>query len=720
MAGIINSIRQHVNIVIAAIGVAMVGFILSDVIARLPFFAGGGIPTNAGVVAGQEIDIKDFQLRVDREKAIREAVNQQPLDDQGRKGVEDEVWRQLVDERLYKKEYATVGLTVTDEELNDMLVGNNLHPLVRQQFQQSGPMDDNTIRQQMRSFIKSLNKDKKAAVQAQQFALFERQLIDMRIREKFQKLLGAPAFVSKAEARRNLQDERTTASIAYFAVNYGSIADSTAKIDEKDLQNYYNVHKEEYLQRESEVVIRYVLFPIAATKADTQAITQDLLNLKASFRNQTTSAEDSTFAYVNSDVDGRTASVTLHPSELDPATQLRVAGLPVDSIVGPYLEGNSMKVTKLVQRGPDSVMHYKLRHIFMRPKAATAQDSQTVQQQVLQVLSNVGNDKDKFIQAASQISEDPQSKPKGGELGWFRYGSFGAKFDKYLRAANLRPGQIAGPVESEIGYHILYVEEADRTVIRTATISKSLQASDATVRTTERAAEKFLREATDAEVFEKMVEKEGYDLRTSNPISGNRTSISGIPDAKEIVRWALENKRESGEIGPRPFLTEGGFVVTYIYKKLNEGYLPLEEVTERIRPQVINEKKAEMIKAKLATLKYTSFDQLRTLYGPTAISSQSTNITFNGYSIPGIGSEPAVQGAIFGLKLNQVSSPISGLTGVYLIKLTELNAPKPTDAEVDAYRQSQAGAKRNVYTTRVANAIREDAKVKDNRFFFGF
>jgi peptidyl-prolyl cis-trans isomerase D len=719
MAGIINKIRERVGIAILLIGLAMLGFILSDIIARIPYF-GMSAPTAVGVVAGQEIPYSEYQNRVEKEKNTRELVSNQPLDEQGLKFVQDEVWRQFQDELLYRAEYASVGLTVTDAELNDMLVGGNLHPLVKQQFQQSGVFDDNTIRQQMRNFIQQVSKNKEYATQAQQFKLFEQQLLDTRLREKFQKLVSGPAFMSKAEARARLIEDQTRATIEFFAVNYGSIADTLVKPSKKDLQSFYDQHKEEFRQQDDEVVLRYVVFPVKATAADTQAIFAEMQNLRPGFLAQTTAQDDSAYAMVNSDVDVRVPSESVNPADLDPATQLRIAGVPVDSIVGPYLDGNAIRMIKVVQRGPDTVMHYKLKHIFIRYKGNTAQDTLNALQQATQAFMGIGNDAAKFGEAVFQYSEDNESKTKGGEIGWYRYGQFGAKFDKYLKSANLRAGQIVGPIQSELGYHILQVDNADRNRVRVAILAKDIQPSEATIRAVERESENFLRRATNGETFEQVVEKDGFDARTSNPISGNRPNVAGIPDGREIVRWALDVKREAGEVSNRSFRTDEGFVAAYVQKKLAEGYLPLEEVAERIRPRVINELKAAQIKQKIAGLKWTSLDQLRQQYGGTSYTSSSTNITFSGFSVPGLGSEPEVQGAIFALKPGQNSPAIAGKNGVYVVRLTELQAAKPTDLEIENYRRAMAASKRNVYSNRVMSAIREVAKVKDQRYLFGY
>ncbi|MBL8116869.1 MAG: peptidylprolyl isomerase [Anaerolineae bacterium] len=69
-----------------------------------------------------------------------------------------------------------------------------------------------------------------------------------------------------------------------------------------------------------------------------------------------------------------------------------------------------------------------------------------------------------FEELAAQYSQDETTRDKGGDLGWFT-------MDELLVpelaqvAFSIQPGQIAGPVATELGYHVIQVVEfADRPV----------------------------------------------------------------------------------------------------------------------------------------------------------------------------------------------------------------------------------------------------------------
>ena len=91
------------------------------------------------------------------------------------------------------------------------------------------------------------------------------------------------------------------------------------------------------------------------------------------------------------------------------------------------------------------------RHILI-----TGKDDAAALALAQQVLAQVKSGKD-FGELAKQYSQDPGSAQNGGDLGWADRSTFVKPFADALFA--MKAGEIAGPVKTQYGYHIIRLDE---------------------------------------------------------------------------------------------------------------------------------------------------------------------------------------------------------------------------------------------------------------------
>jgi peptidyl-prolyl cis-trans isomerase C len=97
------------------------------------------------------------------------------------------------------------------------------------------------------------------------------------------------------------------------------------------------------------------------------------------------------------------------------------------------------------------------KHILLRvPEGATPETSAAVRSKLEGIAAQIKRGTD-FGQLAQANSEDPQSGPRGGDLGLIRRGQIPAPLDSIAFA--LTPGTVSNPVRSSFGWHLMKTEE---------------------------------------------------------------------------------------------------------------------------------------------------------------------------------------------------------------------------------------------------------------------
>jgi len=97
------------------------------------------------------------------------------------------------------------------------------------------------------------------------------------------------------------------------------------------------------------------------------------------------------------------------------------------------------------------------RHIlFKLAKDAPPEQVEAVQKKAEATRQQLAGGAD-FATLARELSDDPGSKERGGDLGFFQRGQMVPPFEQ--AAFSLEPGKLSEPVRTDFGFHILRVEE---------------------------------------------------------------------------------------------------------------------------------------------------------------------------------------------------------------------------------------------------------------------
>lgn len=692
---LINKIREHSGVAVSVIAIALILFIVGG-----DFLAGnqGGLfgkDNKVGEINGTSVDYKQYIERVDSERINYENQAGRSANPQELQQIREQVWEQFVNELAFKPEYEKAGFSVSTEELKELIQGaKNVHPYVRQQF--TNPQTGQYDRARHMEFINAIATNQLPAEQKAAWDNFKKQLMEYRLGEKYNNLLAASSYITQAEAKKEYENQTEKVDARYLFVPFYSVNDSTIKVTDSQISDYYSKHKDEFVPYSSRT-FDYVVFQVTPSKEDSIAMMTDLRELA---KGLATAQDAAIFATANSDIKYRPLRGI---GEL-PIEVVNVLGTAIPGqIVGPFKEGQAYSIYKYEGREveKDSV---RASHILVADKAKADQ---------LIAQIKAGAD---FAQLARENSTDTGSKEKGGDLGYFGRGMMVAPFEA---AAFANDGLVAEPVLSQFGYHIIKVTGSKTSnKYKVATISRILEAGEATRNEIYQKAENLRASvSSDADLKEAVKKDDKLVLLTAQRVGPTASSFNSLQDAREVVMWAFNDDTKMDKISDRVFEINDNFLIAAVTSGTDKDSPQMNDFKDDITARVKNELKGEQVKSKLANAK-GDFETIASQYGAGALVESVTDINLATGMLNSAGIDPSAIGEMFGLAVGKRSQPFVGDNGVFIIEVSK-HDKAPEIADYSQYKQSILARSVNSNIAALAGqAIRENSKIKDNRYKF--
>lgn len=696
----LQKIRDHAGtFVTILVALALLAFIVGDLFKADGTF--GSSRNNVGEINGTSVPIQYYQALVDDNTEIyKQNTQQNSLESAVIDQIQDQTWNQLVRQYVIEDEYEKIGIKVTADEVFDMVQGNNIDPQVRQipifQDRTTGQFDRNLVLQ----FLKNKDEDPSGQAAAS-WASFERSLIEGKKDQKFISLVGMGMYSTALQTEKEAADKNTKYSFDYVQLRYNTVADSIVKVTEGDLKKYYNEHKDEYKQQESRDIY-YVAFPIVASDEDLEATQKWAEDSKNEFA---TKSEDAIEQYVNLESEIAFNGKFIAKEDLTDATaELFTAAN--GTVVGPYEEDGYIKLARKLESAKvaDSV---QARHILIQPSASLTDEAA---KQLADSILNAIKKGASFAALAEKYSVDGSAQ-KGGDLGWFTEGVMVKEFNDACFGGKKGDKVVA---KTQFGYHVIEITDQTKAIdkVKIAVLARKVSASNKTVDQIYARASKFGSNNRNLNDFRLNADKEGLNLRTANVRRDDRR-LANFENPRQIVRWVY--KADRGDIS-EIFELDEQFVIAMVSAIHKEGVTPYDEVKAVINRNVLNEKKADYLIAKINEAK-AGVSTLQSIADKlTTQVKDAQGVTYAAYSVPSLGVEPSVQAAMVSLDEQQISEPVKGNSGVYLIQLKSVEKAENFDLARERVILQRTTMSRAGY--QVFNAIRDAADIEDNRSNF--
>jgi len=698
---LIGTIRKNGWILIVAMALALGGFILMDVMSNSQRYSAADVNT-LGNVNGVEIKRNEFE---NYEKLIYTKS-----DASNTYQVRTQVWDYFVQEAVVKQEAEKIGLGVCKDELLELQFGTNISPVVAERFKGEDGQPN-------RSTLASI----KASIEGGQFtdptnraywAVQEKEIIKKRLEDKIVAMATKGLYTPTWQAEMTFKENNERVDFRMVLIPFDRVKEGEAPITDADYEAFLDENPHLYDQTEETRVMAYTEFGVIPTAADSAIGRSALAAMVENFRS---AKSDSSFVVVNNgtmDPDYK-MKAALPASVAD--TLLR---LPVGSVIGPYLDATEWKIAKIVDRKviPDSV---RARHILIRdpnnPASQSTADS-------LMALLKSGNQR--FDSLAVKNSQDPGSGAKGGDLGWFAVNTMVPEFNEVCFYTG-EQGKMY-KVATQFGWHIIEITGKkfikNESGVKAAFVSRRIEPSKSTQQAAKDKAVALIQTAKTVTDLTSLGGQQGFLVQNTPPLKTNDYAIGTIgtgEDARNMVRWAFEPKSKEGAVSPEVFVfrdAQGGYfdskyVVAGLRSIIPKGKAKIAALKSlpEADTKVKNRKKGEYLKSKIqgndiAALATQWNARQDTIRGVSFLQSQ--------------GGEPRLQGTLFSLTPGQVSQPIVGNNGVYVISPLTEKTQSQAPADLTMFRRQVASTSTVSIRTNLIKSLVKRSEMKDNRAKF--
>lgn len=715
----LGKIRSKGILLIIIIGLGLFAFIAEEAFRSCNGIKGQN-SQQIGEVLGEKIYVQDFQkLLEEYQDAMKLTMRTDNLSEDQLNQLKDQVWQQLVSERVMKEDCKKLGLTVTEDELQNVLNDGTNQLLTQTPFvnQQTGRFDVSILKQFIDAYCKAEASNNSQQLDqmrpAYNYWLFvEKNLRTQLLAQKYQSLLANCVLSNKVEAKMAFNEENEEAQIQLASIAYNTIKDADIKVTDEELKAKYEELKPAFRQQQETRDVKMVDVQVKASATDRAQLQKDMAGYQkqlaaAADPTQVVSKSGSMIQYIGLPVSGK--AFQQYP---DIASKIDSMAVGTTGVVE-NTKDNTYNIVRILSRTelPDSV---EFRQIQVGGK--TLEAARASADSIQKALAAGGD----FQAIAKRYGQDSTTT-------WFT----GAMYEQastmsqdnraYIEA--LLNGAVGSTQNIELTQGNVVIQVLNRKAMKSkavaAVIKKEIRFSDNTY---SKAYNRFSQFVTQSQAsladLQKHATKFGYtvqdlnDFATSSHTVGN-VGGSGIRDA---IKWIFEAKE--GQVSQ---LFEAGkendhLLVLCMTKIHPQGYRPWDDaqVKEILKREVIRDKKAEMIMAKLKGVNSIAAAQAK-----GAKVSTVNQITFAAPAfIQATGAaEPALSGAVAATAQGKFcSAPVKGNAGVYVFQVVK---KQMRPAKYNEEQQIQMCRQRAMqYMGNFMQDLVFGAGVVDNRYLF--
>ena len=642
-----------------------------------------------GEVLGKKVNVQEFQtLMEEYEDVLKMSQGRENFSEDELNQIKDQVWSQYVSNQLIEAEASKIGLTVTDEELQNIMKEGTNPLLMQSPFvnQQTGRFDVTQLTKFLADYKKNAN-NPQVVEQFQRiykyWQFIEKQLRTQTLAQKYQALLG------------NL------ASLPYSSIN-----DNDVQVSDADLKAKYNENKEQFKQTVETRDIKYVDFQVEASAADRAELMKTMEDAYAKLSSGANPAEVVRKAQSQFPYTGIAATKKAYPNDIS----VLLDSLAVGQTSRPFetKADNTLNVVKLLSKAlaPDSIEYRQIQVGGATPEAAKKS------------ADSVYN----ALKAGADFEELAKKYGQTGAKQWLTSAMYenaptmDEESKNYLNSLQTLAVNDYKNLEFTSGNIVLQVT-ARKAMVEKYDVALVKHTIDFSKQTYSDAYNKFSQYVSENKTLadlEKNAAKFGFAVKERKDMLNSEHNVVGLRSTRETMKWIFDAKE--GEVSPLYECGNNDHLLVCAMTKIHPvGYRDMEAVKDELKQEVLVDKKFEQLKGKLAGVKSIADAEKAGAKVDTV-----KQITFGApVFLSAVGaSEPALSGAVAAVKQGAFSkAPVKGNAGAYVFQVLKQAARE--GAQFDAKQQElQLSQRASQAAGRFMQELYQKAGVVDNRYLF--